>query len=438
MKKRFGMNYNADAGESSGGSTEVSAVSTAPAQSDAGSQAPQGAESAPVHDKAFFDDINRRMVEEGYEPPDEIVDAYSAWKKTGDKVDPKANPEQKDSQPSKDATAEKPKGNIDVEKLVREGKSNSWSAEESAAVEAAMAKIGAKSPREILEKVEGLQTMAGKKGQELGDLQRQLQETVQSQEALFNDLKAGRPEALRYLQEEFGLTLAQAKAASGNAQAGASSVEDSIPEDVIDTAAYKLFKKETEALRNELKSLQEARNQEAQKIQEERKQAERHQAVQQARSEYVDQLVSIAESDSEMYGVKSASLRDLLTEYFKTGKVDPRIQNHLELAKFAVENKIPDLRNAHKLKNFDRMNEIALQKVRSLQGTNPADLGAPNTLSGMRGKNGANNGNPQITVEDVMKMNAGTMEPPREWYQGTILMRDRVPEHLRQHVFGKA
>jgi len=442
MNKRFAINYNAEAADGGGGSTEVSATMTAPAQSEvAGSS-----ESMVSYDAKYFTDLGDRVERGEHEPTEAELQAYQDFqagldpKRVADKPAPT---DARKEEVSKTTDSKDPNGSIDVDKLVKEGKSNTWTAEESAAVEAAMARTGAKSPRELLEKVEGVLSLAGKKGGEAGELQKanqELQEKMASLDALHRDLAAGKPEAIRYLQETYGLSLAQAKAEA--VKAGGESSEFSMPEGIIDTELSgvvsqlkKTYDGQLTAMQKQIAEFQQAektRQEQAQaSIEQERKATE----IRNMRNKYVDELVSIAEQDPETYGVKSAPVRDLLNQYYATGKLDPRLANHMELMKFALEKGLPSLSDAFQLKRASNISKLLIE-AEERGRKSVLEVGKPQSLSGLRsGSNGAQN--PQnYTDQDIAAMAAGTLESPKEWYSNGMLMRNLVPEGYRKQIFG--
>ena len=380
------------------------------------------------------------MESEKYEPTSKELDAFAEFQRTG-----KATGKPTSPAPKTEVSAEKtvpdasPKGEIDVDKLVSEGKSNTWTDEESNAVEAAMKRVGAKSPQELLQKVEGALKLQGQKGSENGALQQQmaeLQSRVASQDALHRDLAAGVPEALQYIQDTYGLTLAQAKQAQKDASNGEPSSE--VPDNVIDVEVWKenqAMKRELEKLRESVTSIQTQAEKNAQASLEQARTMEQASKVREARLGFIDQMVQIAEMDPETYGIKSANVRDLMSKYYFEGKMDPRLTNHVALAKFAQENKLNTFTDAFKLKNYEKLSEKIIQARN--EGRNSAlEVGKPQSLSALRGQAGADM-NPQYTVEDIRAMERGDKEPPKEWFNGSILVRDKVPEQYRKAIFGR-
>lgn len=451
----FKINFNADASDASGG--DNSSTMTEQSQSDvagsAGDNTPAQS-SEPIYDAAYFDDLNRKMEEEEYEPTRTELDKYDEFAKSGGKIGTatSAKSETQVNEPNP-KSGESPNLEIDVQKLVKEEKYNTWTAEESAAVEAAMKKVGAKNPRELSEKVAGALSLAGEKGSEVGTLRQQLAEKeaalaerekmLESHIALDADLRAGKPEAMRFLQEEYGLTAAQAKQVQAEAQAKQSGMEIEIPENVIDIETYRAMKAMEAAHKAEIARLQgtlsEVTTAQTLKQQEERKRIETEQRaaeIQKARNNYIEQILSVAEADPERYAVKSASLRDLFQEYYRTGTPDPRITPHIDLMKFAYQKEIPDVRDAHKIMDYPRLSEKIIAARN--EGRNSAlNTVVPQSLSSVRSKTNGVDMNPQtVSEEEFARMERGEVTIPESWKTGQNLDRNKVPPQFRARVFG--
>jgi hypothetical protein len=438
-------NYSPDAADNGGGSAEVSAPMTATAQSEGAGSVPDQSgtptsNETVSYDSAYFDEINRKMSTEKYEPSSEELNRFHEFQKSG-KVEGKTT-----SPASKtEATAEvktpdaSPKGPIDVEKLVSEGKSNTWTDEESSAVESAMKRVGAKSPQELLQKVEGALKLQGQKGSENGELQKQmanLQAQVESNDALYRDLAAGVPEALEYIQKTFKLTLAQAKQVQSEAKDGAA--DDTVPDNVIDVETWKENRRlnlEMQKLRESVDSIKSQAEKNAEAAMEQARTMEQASKMREARLGFIEQMVHIAEEDPETYGIKSGSVRELMTKYYFEGKTDPRLTNHIALAQFARDNRLNTFTDAFKLKNYEKLSEKVIQAHKA--GRDSAlEVGRPQSLSALRGQAGTEM-NPQYTVEDIRAMERGEKSPPKEWFNGSILVREKVPEQYRKAIFGR-
>lgn len=448
MFKRFAIFRDPDASDASGGSVQVSAPSTAPAQSDVAvpaSPAAQGQDAAKTtsYGSDYFLELESKSAEELGDLAPDILDAYTEWVDSGRKmtqateVKPKTD---KADTTSTDASKTAPNTDEGVRKLVEEKPSNKWTDEETKAVVAAMEKVGAKTPTELLQKTSGALQLAGRKGQEAGELQAE----VLAYRQLFTDLQQGRPEAIEFLQKEYGMTLAQAKAAQAQAQSegakpAATATTEDPPAGVVDEVLYREFQKlqaAWEADRKELTELKSTLTGMRETVQQEQARVQQEMEANAVREQYIEQFLQLAQEDPDTYGVTSGNLRKLLNDYYYRNVRDPRIENHLKLAKVAVENQLPSLSIAHLLTQKESLSQKLIEAEKRGRES-VLNQGRSQGLSSVRSAAGGGDSQQKYSLADIQAMGEGRMDPPPEWFdQMGILDPKKVPQEYHKAVFG--
>ena len=260
---------------------------------------------------------------------------------------------------------------------------------------------------------------------------------------LHADLAAGNPRAIQYLQETYGLTLAQAKAAVASAQGQQASqpVEERIPDGVLDPELWKqqielrkTFEQRQQEMQAQLKLALDKVSEIQGRAEAEKQRMELDRTVTTLRQKHVDTMLAIADRDPE-YKVASGDLRTLLSNYLFQGVTDPRIEKHLTLLRTAQERQLPDVEMAYLLKNQDRFSQAIIEaEKRGREQMQRMPEGATG-LSSVR-SSGSEGGSPLYTSEQVRAMNEGRMPPPREWFTNGTLDRNKVPRELHGDVFG--
>lgn len=449
MFKRFTIYRDPDASDASGGSIQVSAPLTAPAQSDVAvpaSPAAQGQDAAKEtsYGSDYFLSLESKSAEELGDLAPDILDAYTEWVDSGRKMTQatQAKPDTtKADAPSTDASKTAPNTEEGVRKLVEGKPSNKWTEEESAAVKAAMDKVGAKSPFELLEKTSGALQLAGRKGQEAGELQGE----VESFRMLMADLKEGRPEALKYLQTEYGMTLAQAQAVqdqSRGTEKPSQSITgtEEVPAGVIDEVLYRevqQLRQAWQADRRELEELKSTLTGMKETVQQEQSRAQQVMRENAAREEVIEQFLQIAQEDPDTYGVPSGNLRKLLNDYYYRNVRDPRIENHLKLAKIAAENHLPTLSIAHLMTQKETLSQRLIEAEKRGRDS-VLNQERSQGLSSVRGAAGGGDPQNKYSLADIQAMGEGRMDPPPGWFDPNgILDPKKVPQEYHKAVFGQ-
>lgn len=240
-------------------------------------------------------------------------------------LEPKDRPEAKEKPVEK---AEKT-----AEKVEKEAKPET--AEIPAHIEAAMKKVGAKSPEELADKIDGLKAVAsGKETEAVKAAKAELTRAAQNEAALWRDFMDGKPQALAYVKTHYGLEPKQS-------QTQVQAPTDFDPEVLADADALtggitsKVIA-QNKALQDRLDKLEGTFTTHQKSIQD--------QGIRtQVSAQVVDEMVAVA---SEIPELKDApGLRNAIIDRVVHGKNDPRLDTFNELFQIAEEAGT-DLRNA--------------------------------------------------------------------------------------------
>lgn len=342
---------------------------------------------APVNEGKILAELLKKKP--GYQATDqelEIFDKYTAGKLKPEGEDPEAEPEA--APEPKEAPQKAPP---EVSDLMKE--------------------VGAKTPAEALEKVRELKKFTGSRDAQayraLEQKHQALERDARAEMALWNDLKAGSPKAIQYLESQ----LSAAKARAGipaQPQGGAQ------PKSFIDPSKFAVPEEAevlNEALGAKFGEFQKTIESQAEIIRRleaaDRKRGEEHQ-LSQAQSAQLDEMLDVAGQIPEMKDI--TGLRDKFSEWLK-GKDAPELQIFEDLFKLANQEKV-SLRVAWKMMKADRLeSQIAGAEDRGLK---KAFNHKPNpSLSDMQGRGGIQY--THYTDSQLKAIGAGKMDIPDTW-----------------------
>lgn len=276
-----------------------------------------------------------------------------------------------------------------------------------------MKELNAKSEAEALENLKKLKAFTGSRDAQaykaLETKYQTLERDSKAEMALWNDLKAGSPKAIQYLESQ----LQAAKARAGIPAQPKPQEQGKKP--FIDPSRFAV-PEEAEALNSALEehfgSFQKTIAEQAEIIRRleeaDRKRTEEHQLTV-AQSNQLDEMLDVAGQIPEIKEL--TGLRDKFSEWLK-GKDIPGLEVFDELFKTANSEKV-SLKVAWKMMKADRLeSQVAGAEDRGIQ---KAFKHKPNpSLSDMQGRGGITYTN--YTDSQLKAMAAGRMEIPQEWF----------------------
>ncbi len=390
-------------------------------QADAGAPAPASTSSTKAQDSKplLYSDADvaalNAKAEKGYEPTTAELEAYRRYQKGEKKV---AQAPQADAQDG-EAPAD-PLADPQADKATAEPLQN------------ALKLVGAKDLTELPEKIKGLQqamtSTGGKLGEQVKQLQKQLEAETQGFKSLLADAMAGVPAAIEYAKKELGIDLSARAPAQ---QAEPADEYGDIPDDVADVGTYRLLMQEIKGLKGQLSQYEQAT-----------KSITDRSAQEQAHASWVETIGSLVAKNPDL-SPKGADLGTLLREYW-TGTddapVDPRIQPIIDVITFAHEQGIPNLEHARTVMTAGAWQKQREAELLEAEKRGMAKLTAhPPTvgLSGQRAQGTTDTHYSPVSEADLKAMTDGERPIPASWKneQGQFV-RSRVPKNAWGLVFG--
>ena len=253
-----------------------------------------------------------------------------------------------------------------------------------------------------------------------------LTRATRNQDLLFQDLRAGKPEAVAYFEKNFGgKFVPNGQAAQAPVKAGEVSTEVDVslpPEMFLSDEAHKQANSVISSLRAEIKEIKST----ASEWKNERENYARTTAMKQAESEAVDSFVSIGE---RIGGFDTARLRTEVNDWLN-GKANPKME---------VFGKILDLTKKHGadlegafLIYQGQQSAIKIAEAEKKGREEAYGFKPSPPLSGAQGK--GNTVYQPITEADIEGYNDGSKVMPDEWFdKGGQPVKDRIPEKMHKH-----
>jgi len=431
------METEGTAGES-GAATDVGA-GLAPAQTNEPAQNTQTGAHAQTAGKATqaaqpaqtgqynFDEIHAK-AEAGEDIPDEFYDQYEKDLLSGkqpssrDKASLVSNPDEQ-SQP--DTSQEQ--ANADGGK------------EQAQELQAAMAKVGAKTPQEVPVKIDELRNAFSQASERAKFNERECKGLI----ALMHDMAAGKQEAFDHFKKVTGKDFPTQPGAQQPAQAAPEASPFSFSEEEIATAVDdNLWRKVDKMLQAREASYQK----EVQSLNERVKQYEDYLAAEQDKaslakyeSSVMDTLMSIAEME-EFENLKALPVRNMIAEHLKNPDrpLPKELEDLIEVAELFADKKAGrSLQDACKIHFYDRTKgKIAQAKIEAAKGA--AGAQAKPTVGIHGTTQSGSSAAAKISDAVAEQMAAGDMDIPDEYLDDDGIPTAKMPENLRALLFRAA
>jgi len=298
----------------------------------------------------------------------------------------------------------------------------------------AMTLVGAKDITELDGKIEGLINTMKSSGGKMGGELKTLQDKATNHQLWLDDLAAGKPEALAYLET---ITGSQAPGTSKATVPTVPQTDDLDPSKFLDDELAPIviaLKKDMADLKADNVKLRagdlaktEATNRET------------------AATGWVDDIVDLVVSNPKNFGLSPAEARGLAKQYWSPEgaqqAVNPKFQQMHELIAYAHKKGMPDLKSAYVVWSHENGTYARqlIDATKEGQKTNSHTTSPNNFLSDKQGKAGASIPSPQIDDAMVSKMAAGDLNAiPDNWMdEDGNLLPDQVPERFHEQAFGK-
>lgn len=389
--------------------------------------------------------LNQKVADEGYEPTEDEwsrIDEYQSAQNNGEDPPEAAAAEKKTDEPKEAPTedkAEKPseeKAQTEEEKVldaVANVRPNEWTDDQAKAIQAAMKRVGAKTPEEIPDKLKGLQQLVSEKGGEVHEIQSQFQATKSELEDLnmaLADAAKGDPTAYQWLQEVKGINLAQ----HGLAPTAAQQQQKQDPEkpeinedDIVDPVTHAKVVSLENALRE--------RDAKLEKLLNAHQSNEAAQRKEQALGKVTDQMMAVADEFPEMYRISNADMRGMIRQHFLNGTTDPRLTPLIELTQFAQSSNMPDLRSAHIVKNEGSFAEALVKAQQSGAQKVLGQAQAPAIPNIREEGTGKQEKQEAYSKEDIDAMALGQRDLPDEWFNEDYSYNlEAIPAYAQQRM----
>lgn len=294
----------------------------------------------------------------------------------------------------------------------------------------ALKEVGAKDAKELVDKIKGLKKqLTGKDAQTVTRLTKDLETLsgrVKNEMALFNDVRAGKPEAIAHLEKAYGLKLATSQQEAKPTQS-----EGLIPRDAfIDPESADLVNGVVGSLRDELKAV---KDQLAERSRKETEASAKSEATRAAVDEMV--MVSGLKGMEEIAGIPN--LRKAVEEWY-AGKDDPRFEVFQEVMNLANErtNKgLPtDLEAAWAIL-YARGSELKIAKAKQEGRAEAYNQKPSKTLSGIQGK--GNQEYQNYTDAQLKEMSEDLRKAPEDWFdkETDAPLKSKIPKRAHKYFF---
>lgn len=293
----------------------------------------------------------------------------------------------------------------------------------------ALKEVGAKDTKELADKIKGLKKqLTGKDAQTVTRLTKDLETLsgrVKNEMALFNDVRAGKPEAIAHLEKAYGLKLATSQQEAKPTQS-----EGLIPRDAfIDPESADLVNGVVGSLRDELKAVKD------QLAERSRKETEAS-AKTEAQMRAVDEMVTVSglKGMEEIAGIPN--LRKAVEEWY-AGKDDPRFEVFSEVMNLANERTqkgLPtDLEAAWAIL-YARGADLKIAKAKQEGRAEAYNQKPSKTLSGIQGK--GNQEYQNYTDAQLKEMSEDLRKAPEDWFDADDRpLKTKIPKRAHKYFF---
>lgn len=293
----------------------------------------------------------------------------------------------------------------------------------------ALKEVGAKDAKELADKIKGLKKqLTGKDAQTVTRLTKDLETLsgrVKNEMALFNDVRAGKPEAIAHLEKAYGLKLATSQQEAKPTQS-----EGLIPRDAfIDPESADLVNGVVGSLRDELKAV---KDQLAERSRKETEVSAKAEATRAAVDEMV--MVSGLKGMEEIAGIPN--LRKAVEEWY-AGKDDPRFevfQDVMNLANERTNKGLPtDLEAAWAIL-YARGADLKIAKAKQEGRAEAYNQKPSKTLSGIQGK--GNQEYQNYTDAQLKEMSEDLRKAPEDWFDADDRpLKAKIPKRAHKYFF---
>lgn len=397
-----------------------------------------------------YDELNRKTSEESYEPTEEELDAVLEWESTGrhraleesetSEVEEGAseeplaeeNPETENLSDSEDEYGEQGSeeqedrvGNVLDPKGLSEDQSNTWS--EVAEL------LGAKSLADIPNKAKELHRNVTSKGGNWGRERKNMEQTINNQESLVQGLIRGDEAALDFAKRTYP-NLMRPSSEGNSAPAKKANMPDLSREEALDPAMYDQMQaviQQNKELQGQLGSvLNKQTDWDNQRV------------ADQAHWELVKETVQVAQKYPAEYLPKTGDISKMVSEYYSSGKVDPRIQPLASLLETSSSKNISDLDVAHAYMNYGKLKDSRAQdRIDAGKSARQDMINKPRTkgLGKSRGSASPNGAYTPITEGDLRRMSTGEKEMPNDWFHPVTHepIKAKIPKNAWPLFYGK-
>jgi hypothetical protein len=396
-----------------------------------------------VASKEWYDDINRRMTEENYQPTDAELEAGENYKH-GQAPETAVKTEE-GTKPEVDETATKPAATEPSSNT--EGVDDNKPAATTPTMEDTLKLVGAKEPTELHGKVMGLinhfREEGGKRGQELKDVTTARDEAVSLNKemgTLLIGLQSGDQTAINDLFS-LGADIKANIAKALNLTETPANTELEIPSEVVDDATYKYAQQQNAELRGqigELTQMVKTLSSNTQGIQtsiQEREQAATAAAQQETKlNDLIGRTRDLITKNPTLLP-EGANVDALLEEYYRGDPSQPfsgAFQEVHKILKFSDTKGLgTDLETAKRLHDIET--GVFTQQLIDAEAKGRESAMQTNLQPGMsevRQQGGGNEVNSSYSEVEVEEMAAGRKPIPDEWLDEDDNLKpyDQLPE----------
>lgn len=406
---------------------------------DAGDKYPSG----PPKEERLADIIEKEhaLLEEGKDVSKELsadeldlLDEFYAGK-----VKPKKKAEAK----AEEEGDEKPEEEGESKEDAEEPEKNDESEIESDDVEMSsvdiqlMKEVGAKSKGEMLKKIKGLRKAVSGKVEAAPEFKQLKKDrdtfytAIQNEMKLFDDARAGKPEALAHIEKSYKLKLVPENSSTETTSTTPEKSEGrpKIDKDkFIDSDAADEVNNVINALFDKVESLEKA----AKDRTAERNTEKKASTVRKVNNDIIDEMVNVSEHLPKLRKIEN--IREVITKNLEKmkngGQTDPRLEYFNDLFEIGNSKKV-DLMTALEI---DRGRKAALQiaKAKDEGKKEVYEKKANKSLSDLQGRGGDYS---KYTEEEVDRMiKTGNM--PDEWFnKNDEPDRSKIPKKFHKHFF---
>lgn len=421
------MNFHRDPGSEAGGGgiDASSSAGAAVAQPDGGGdpgagsgQSAEGGQAATVYDDKFFSDLESR-ASNGYKASEEELNAYEKW------MQDKTSGEKK--------TQSKEPGEVEPDASDKDGQKQA-----DPDIDLAFKEVGAKDVKEFIPKIRELRGQLSAKGQEVQSVTAERDNFV----AFFNDLAAGKPEALAHFQKVSGKAFptattqqavqpqgdpsAQQQAASGSAN-GFKLSDEQIASS-LDPDLARTFNVHLDAMSKHYESQLSKLREELNPVVNQFKSVADQQRLESSISRVVEDVAGLADRYSD-YGVAAPAAREHLKAYFQTGAIHPSIAGLVETMKFMHENGMSNAEHAHRIMNFEKLKTGKAQAVIDARRDAQGKLLNVTPSAGLGGKG---NSGSEYSESQIDAMIRNELPLPDEWMNDGLPNVKKLPQRMKE------